>query len=78
MRDLARLKKSIKATREIIGEINERIAGYRSELLGTSSSSKRILLEANIAVQEQSLSEFREQLKELLEEKKALKGESDG
>ena len=77
MRDLNKLKKAVKATREIIGEIQQRIQGYRVQLLETSSSSKRILLEANITAQERNLEEFRQQLKDLLEEKKAMKGESN-
>ena len=78
MNELTRLKKDIKATREIIGEINRRIQGYRVQLLETNSASKRILFDANIGTQERNLSEFREELKELLEEKKALKGKSNG
>ena len=73
MRELNALKKDIKATREVIAEINKRIQGYRVQLLETSSASKRILLEANITAQERNLDEFRQQLKALLEEKKQWK-----
>ena len=78
MRELTALKKDIKATREVIGDINRRIQGYRVQLLETSSASKRMLLEANLVAELSNLDACRQQLQELLEEKTLMKGKSNG